>query len=531
MRVDRLTSKQRGKSYKSVLLRHAYRDENGKVKHKTLLNLAPYSEEEIDAIDWALQNKKEIHKIIANQLKRKYGKSFGAVYLISEIMKKLSIDKALGNTLDGKLAKFQVIARTISQGSRLSAIRMCENHAAFELLCIDETITEDDLYPNLSWLAKNQKAMELKLFKSRYRDKAPEIFLYDVTSSYFEGTKNYFADWGYDRDKKKGKLQVVAGLLCDESGYPLTISLFKGNTLDFNTVHTQILRLADDFGCKHVTLVGDRGMIKSKQIEELDAEDFYYITAITKPQIETLIKENVLQVSLFDKEVKEIEQDGIRYILKRNPVRTEEICLIRNQKKTKIEELCKLKNEYLKTHKRAKPETAIKKIQSKINKLKIDGWLNVVQSSENARILEIKEDLEKLAEVSKLDGCYVIKSNLPKVEKEIIHSRYKDLKFVEENFRSIKTSWLEVRPWYVRKEGSTRGHAFVVMLSYMVVKYLRDCWKHINLTVEEGIAILDSLNLLEVKLNGEIKYYEVPEPTDQMLELLKSAGVVLPPRN
>ena len=105
---------------------------------------------------------------------------------------------------------------------------------------------------------------------------------------------------------------------------------------------------------------------------------------------------------------------------------------------------------------------------------------------------------------------------------------YKDLKFVEENFRSIKTAWLEIRPWYVRKKGSTRGHAFVVMLSYMVVKYLRDCWKHLNITVEEGIKILDNLNLLEVRLNGEIKYYEVPEPTDQMLELLKSAGVVLP---
>ena len=109
---------------------------------------------------------------------------------------------------------------------------------------------------------------------------------------------------------------------------------------------------------------------------------FRYITAISKPQIETLIKDHVLQVSLYDKEVKEIEQDGIRYLLKRNPVRTEEICLIRNQKKTKIEELTGERNEYLESIKEHIPETAIKKIQSKINKLKIDGWLNVVQSSD-----------------------------------------------------------------------------------------------------------------------------------------------------
>ena len=104
----------------------------------------------------------------------------------------------------------------------------------------------------------------------------------------------------------------------------------------------------------------------------------------------------------------------------------------------------------------------------------------------------------------------------------------KDLKFVEENFRSIKTAWLEIRSRYVRKKGSTRGHAFVVMLSYMVVKFLRECWKHLNIIVEDVMKILDNLNLFEVRLNVEIKYYEVTEPTDQMLELLKSAGVILP---
>jgi transposase len=445
-------------------------------------------------------------------------------------MKRLSIDKALTNTIEGKLAKFQVISRTINQGSCLSSIRMAsEQQAICEILGIDERISEDDLYKNLHWLSQNQSTIEWKLFKKRYCGKTPEIFLYDVTSSYFEGTHNALADWGYNRDKKQGKKQLVAGLLCDENGYPVAIRLFRGNTLDFNTVHEQIRKVSEEFGCDRVTFVGDRGMLKSKQIEELEAEDFYYITAITKPQIETLLKNNVMSMGLFDSVIREVGYEGVRYILKRNPVRAEEISRNRQQKKEKIEKLCQKKNEYLRGHKKAKVVTAIKEITGAIKKAKIDSWLRVELLEENGRELIMKEDCDLLAEESQLDGCYVIKSNLPDdVSKECIHDRYKDLKYVEHGFRTMKTDWLEIRPWYVRTEGSTRGHAFVTMLSYMVVKYLKEAWKTLNITAEEGLKILEGLCLLEVKINGEIKYFEVPEPSDIMDNLLTLAGVKLP---
>jgi transposase len=528
MRVDYCKSVQRGKTYTSVLIRHAIRV-NGKVKHITIANLTKMPKDEIEAIEWALKNKENIKNYKNTNIKRKAGKKFGAVYLVNEITKKLGIDKALGKGKEARLALLQIIHCVIEHGSCLSAARMAKENAISEVLKISKETSEDDLYGNLSWLSHNQKTIERKLFKSRYKDKQPEIFLYDVTSSYFEGQNNKLADWGYNRDKKKGKKQVVAGLLCDERGYPFSIELFKGNTLDFTTVSEQIKMIANEFGCGRICFVGDRGMIKTGQVEELESAGFHYITAITKPQIETLLQSNILQMGLFDEEIKEVEHNGIRYIIKRNPARAKEISYNREGKEAKIKELINLKNKYLSEHKKAQPETAINKLNNKIEKLKTVKWLRVEVSETNSRELILKKDQVSLAEESKLDGCYVIKSNLPKeVVSNTIHDRYKDLKYVEHGFRTMKTDFLEMRPWYVRKEESTRGRAFVVMLAYMVIKYLQDTWKEMDITVEEGIKILDSLRLLEVKINTQVKYNELPELNETMAELADLSGIKYP---
>ena len=236
-------------------------------------------------------------------------------------------------------------------------------------------------------------------------------------------------------------------------------------------------------------------------------------------------------MSLFDDEIKEVEHNGVRYILRRNIARAKELARNRQEKKSKIEDLCKKKNEYMLQHQRSKSDTAIREVRAKIKRYKLDSWFRVEQSVTNERELVLIEDLLKLSELSQLDGCYVIKSNLPvEVSKEIIHSRYKDLSNVEHGFRRMKTDWLEIRPWYVRTADSTLGHAFVTMLSYIVVKYLEEAWKGLDITVEEGLKLLDGLSLFEVKIGGELKYYEVPEGSDMMQKLLDAAGVKLPKR-
>ena len=142
-----------------------------------------------------------------------------------------------------------------------------------------------------------------------------------MTSSYLEGKHNELGDWGYNRDRKKGKLQIVIGLLTDEHGVPVSVEVFQGHTNDTKTLLQQIKKIAGRFGIQEVTLVGDRGMIKTAQLEALTAEHFHYITAITKSQIKTLLKGGVIHIEQFTEQLCEIESDGIRYILRRNPVR------------------------------------------------------------------------------------------------------------------------------------------------------------------------------------------------------------------
>ena len=281
------------------------------------------------------------------------------------------------------------------------------------------------MYANLKWLSDQQSKVEKRLCKIRRKGIKPELFLYDVTSSYLEGEHHELGDWGYSRDGKKSKLQVVVGLLCDESGDPLSVELFQGNTNDLKTFGSQVKKAARVFGCERITFVGDRGMIKSSQIKDLTDSNFNYITAINKVQIETFLKTGVFQLDLFEDQVCEIEHKGIRYVLRRNPQRAKEMAATRAGKEATIKKLVQNRNQYLSEHKRAWESAALKKVQKKVGRLKVGNWLSV---KANERTLSLVKDEDVLAEISKLDGCYVIKSDLSKeVGKQILHDRYNNV--------------------------------------------------------------------------------------------------------
>jgi len=192
--------------------------------------------------------------------------------------------------------------------------------------------------------------------------------------------------------------------------------------------------------------VGDRGMIKSAQLEELAQVGFHYITAITKPQIETLLKDNILQMSLFDTPLAEVTtDDNLRYVLRRNPQRAEELSASRKSKVTAFNKALVAANQYLVDHPAASAEGQLKKLRERAVKLRISSWIDL---SLKQRIIMSSENKDALAEATKLDGCYVLKTDLPaaKASKEIVHDRYKDLALVEWAFRSSKTVHLEMRP-------------------------------------------------------------------------------------
>ena len=517
-----------GKTYTRHLLRESYRA-NGKVLHRTIANVSQCSAAEIEAIRLALRHKEALENLgtIQDAITLKQGLSFGAVWTVYQVARRLGIEKALGTTRDGKLALWQVIARVIDQGSRLSAVRLAMSHAACDVLGLGP-FDEDALYENLDWMAEVQASIEDRLFAQRLKIKPVNLFLYDVTSSYLEGTHNALAAFGYNRDGKKGKRQIVIGLLCDEDGQPISIEVFPGNTQDPQTFAVQINKVKARFGVHEITFVGDRGMIKGQQIEDLAQQGLHYITAITKPQIEKLLRTGTFQMDLFDQEVAEVlTEEGIRYVLRRNPVRAQEVRDTRHAKLATLQAQVAKQNQYLTDHPRAHAQGALQKLVARAEKLRIADWVELT-IAERAMTLTIKEDAQ--AEAAKLDGCYVLKTDLTPAPapKELVHDRYKDLASVEQAFRSCKTAHLEVRPIFLRREARTRAHALVVMLAYQIIRYLASCWSAFDVTVAEGLHALTTLCLVEVAPKNAPSYHCLPTPRDTIARLLHSADIKLP---
>jgi len=526
MHIDDQTYTINGRTYRRTLLRNSYR-KNGKVCHDTIATLSKCDNDEIEAIKFALANKKNLAalRVPDKAVKTCQGLSVGAVWLLYQLAKRLGIVKAMGRSVKAKLSLWMVISAVIGSVSRLSATRLAQSHAACDILGLD-SFCEDDLYSAMDWLNDHQQAIEKRLFNGRYPHKKPNMYLYDVTSSYLEGDQNELGDYGYDRDGKKGKKQIVIGLLTDDEGEPISCEVFRGNTRDMNTFKNQVDKVAQRFGIEEVTFVGDRGMIKSAQIRDLSEEKYHYITALTKPEIETLLNNDVVQIDLFDETVCEVEFEGIRYIYRRNPVRVMEIRENRQSKLRKLRDLCAQKVKYLAEHPGAKVDVAKRVVEEKAKKLKINKWVSVNTQGRNLSIVSKDTELEQ---EEKLDGCYVIKTDLSveTASKKTVHDRYKGLAEVEWAFRTMKTALLHIRGIFVRKANRTRAHVFAIMLAYLIAYQLRRLWQEVEVTIEEGIGELSSLCATEV-LIGDVSIQTVPSPRELGELLLKRANVTLP---
>jgi len=233
-------------------------------------------------------------------------------------------------------------------------------------------------------------------------------------------------------------------------------------------------------------------------------------------------------MSLFDAPLAEVTTtEGQRYILRRNPERAKEITSSRESKYGALNTAMAAANEYLATHPRANPGTQFKNLRGRAAKLRISGWTTF---NLEGRTITIGKDPEALAEASKLDGCYVLKTDLSQTaaSKDIVHDRYRDLALVEWAFRESKTVHLEMRPVHVRLETRTRGHTFVVMLAYSIIRALAMLWRDLDLTVQEGLDQLATLCMTEVLLAGKLASYQLPKPRDGVQKLLDAAQVRLP---
>jgi hypothetical protein len=517
-----------GKTYTRHLLRESYRA-HGKVLHRPMANVSQCSEAEIEAMRLALRHKEALEQLgtIQDAITLQQGPSFGAVWTVYQVARRLGIAQALGTTRAGKLVLWQGIARGIDQGSRLSAVRLAMAHAACDVLGLG-TFDEDALSENLDWLAGAQARREDRLFAQRQKTKPASLFLSDGTRSSLEGTPNALAAFGSNRDGKKGKLQIVIGLLCDEDGHPVSLEVCPGNTHDPQTLAAQVAKLKGRCGVQAMTFVGDRGMIKSQHIEDLAQQGFHDITAMTKPQIDKLLRTGTCHMELCEQELAEVRADeGVRYVLRRHPMRAQAMRDTRHAKLATLQAHVAKQNHYLTDHPRAHAQGALQKLVARAEKLRSADGVELTVA-ERAMTLTIKEDAQ--TEAAKLDGCSVLKTDLTPAQapKEMVHDRYKALASVAQAFRACKTVHLEGRPIFLRLEARTRAHAFVVMLAYQIIRSLASCWSAFDVTVAEGLHALTTLCLVEVAPKNAPSSHGLPTPRDAIARLLHSADITLP---
>ena len=523
-----------GKSYTSLLLRESFRV-GAVVKSKTLAVLTHLPAHVLEAVRRAItqpaDSLSQVAETSKGSLRLRQAESFGALWIVDQVAQQLNLKKALGVTRQAQLGYWQVLARVLRPGSSLLAmVRLAATCAAAALLGWRRAFTEDDLYANGSWLEGRHSVIERRLWQSRPAQPKNQLFLYDVTSSYLEGDYNALAAWGYNRDHKEGKKQLVVGLLTDSQGEPISIQVYRGNTSDLKTFGDQVHKIKKELGCEGVTLVGDRGMIRTDQKAAAQKADFHFVTALTKPQIQKLLDQKVLQLGLFDENVHEVlAQDGRRLVLRRNPVRQQEIQRTREQKRQSLEAALKTANAYLDEHPRAKVATQRRKLAARMESLKVQDWLKLTLKKQRLVFCLNASALETAAQ---LDGCYVVETDLKvhQADAQTIHDRYKDLAMVERDFRTLKTGHLEFRPWFVCTQDNTQAHALTSMLALKIRRHLERAWWPLEVTVEEGLRELETLCVMELihPQSGEVVARQVPEASPRQKQLLVALKLGLP---
>jgi len=358
-------------------------------------------------------------------------------------------------------------------------------------------------------------------------------------------------DYGYNRDKKKGKSQIVVGLLTDENGHAVSIDTYPGNTNDIKTFANQLDKIKHRFKLDNITIIGDGGMIKSKDIVKIKELGYDYITSIGKSSIRKLLNNNVIDASLFDEEVQETVVDDVRYVIKRNPFRVEEIQQTRKSKMDKLSKFVNTRQDYYNTHYRARKETLQKNINKRLQELKLDTFVyfditykegnititdkdnNTITKTKELASVEIVIDKAALQEIETLDGCYAIKTSLTNTDtdtKESIHKAYKTLSKVENAFKVLKTDFLDIRPLYLKTDNRIKAHIFLSMLAYNVTLQLKQYTDKVNLDFKSTIRRLNVIKTVLNKINKHIYIETIPHIDEELQKLFDVMKLKMPNR-
>ena len=472
----------------TVLLRESYR-EGSKVGKRTLANLSSLSAAQIEAIRATLRG--ETLQPVAQSFEVTASRSHGHVQAVTLTLQHLGLASLLAAKpcRERELVLAMVASRIVAPHTKLATTRWWHTTTLGEDFGVANA-SEDDLYAAMDWLLARQNTIQKKLAARHLT--AGGLVLYDLSSSYFEGSCCPLAKLGYSRDGRRGLLQVNYGLLTDARGCPVAVSVYEGNVTDSQTLMPEVQRLREDFGIEQLVLVGDRGMISSKAIAELrETEGIAWITALKHVSIRALVEQGNLQLGLFDErnllELSSPDYPGERLVACRNP------------------QLAKLR-----THKReellAATEASLGKIKARVDAGKLVGQDaiglrvgKVIDQYKMAKHFELaigdttfsfSRKSAAIATEAALDGVYIIRTSVPAVQMDSADCvrNYKSLANVERAFRSLKTIDLKVRPIHHRTADRVRAHIFLCMLAYYVEWHMREAWRELMFADTEQAA-------------------------------------------
>ncbi len=481
----------------AVLLRESWR-EGGKVKKRTLANLSKLPMPVVQGLRTLLKGGVAFADA-GETLEIRRALPHGDVSAVLGTLRDVGLERRLaggkpdpaGSRLKD-LAVAMIVARVIAPGSKLSTLRALSLETANSSLGLvlglagenAPPIGTREIYAALDWLGDQQQRIENSLANKHLGDGT--LVLYDVSSSYLEGRCRELARFGYSRDKRGDRPQIVYGLLCDRDGCPVAIEAFSGETGDPSTLQAQVAKLKQRFGLARVVVVGDRGLVTQARIrEDLEPAGLDWITALGAPQIRALIDAGPLQLDLFDDqtdlaEITASDYPGERLVVCRNPVLAKERARKRSELLAATERA--LSRIAMASRRKRRPLRGKAEIGLEVGKV-IDNHkmakhfeITITEDSFSYRRRE-----QAIAAEARLDGLYVIRSNLPKqaMSADDLVASYKSLAQVEHAFRSLKSVDLQIRPVYHWLAPRVRAHLFLCMLAYHVEWHMRERLKPI----------------------------------------------------
>ena len=487
MHVATTRRQHKDKVYETHLLRRSYR-EDGKVKNVTLANLSHLPAATIAAIRESLAGKTLVEAGSDWQISRSL--PHGHVAAVWAMADKLGLAKLLGpRGAERDLVLALVVARAVRPASKLATTRWWTQSTLADDLGVAGAST-DDVYGAMDWLGQRQSAIEAAL--ARRHLKAGGRVAYDLSSSWVEGTHCRLAARGYSRDHKSGKAQIEYGLTCDPEGRPVAVEVFAGNTGDPTAFISAAATVKERFGLADVVMVGDRGMITAARIEALKVVGgLGWITSLRAPAIRALAEDGVIQLGLFDEaNLAEITEHpdypGERLVACRNPALAE----LRAHKRDELLAASEADLAAIKTavERPRRPLRGADKIGLRAGKIvnahKMAKHFELTISDDS---FSFARNHEAIAAEAALDGIYVIRASASHnagLDASGLVGAYKDLKFNEAGFRSLKAIDLDLRPIYHYSEARVRAHVFICMLALYVVWHLRQAWKPLCFTDE-----------------------------------------------